>query len=197
MDPTLLLVSGVGDAEGARGAAGALACAASTPDQAALMVDIGARQPRPTLLSSPAATALEAAIAGLFPDHAPAARGQLCHLALAPSTDALAALGLVADTRLQVSHLVVHLPYELLLAVLREGVLHPRGVLLRADMRPDRKLAAKAVRHLTRAGIPVAILGHRLHWVAERRALFGVLPADAPGGLPGEIVTRLLPDSDG
>lgn len=197
MDPTLLLVSGVGDAEGARGAAGALACAASTPDQAALLVDLGGQQPRPTLISSPAATALETATADLFPDHAPAARGQLCHLALTPKGDRLTALGLVAGTRIHVSHLVVHLSYELVLTVLREGVLHPDGVLLRADTHSDRKMAAKAVRDLTRADVPVVILGHRLNWVAERRALFGVLPADAPGGLPGEIVTRLLPDSDG
>jgi len=193
MDPTLLLVSGVGDAQGARGAAGALACAASSPDQAAVLVDLGARHSRPTLISSIAASKLEDAIAGLSSEYAPTARGQLCHLALPPESRSLAALALVAETHLQDSCLVTHLSHELLLAVVHERVLQPDGVLLRADLPSDRKLVAKTIRDLMRADVPVAILGRRLSWIAERRALFGVLPADAPGGLSGEVVSRLLP----
>lgn len=196
MDSQLLLVSAIGEAQGARGAAGALACAASTADRAALLVDLGARQPRPTLLTSPAASALEDTLAALLPDHPAAARGQLCHLALPPDRQGLAAASL-AGTRLRDRCLVVHLHHELLSAALQDGVLHPDGVLLRTDTRPDRHLAAKTVRQLARADLPVVILGHRLNWVAERRALFGVLRNGAPGGLPSEVVERLLRRSDG
>lgn len=195
MNPRLLLVSAIGDAEGARGAAGALACAASTAERAALLIDLGARQPRPTLISSPAASALEAKLATTLPDSTAAARGQLCHLALAPDHRGLAAAAF-ACACLPEGTLVIHLPHELLPAALQLDVLRPDGVLLRADMESDRLLAAETVRRLSRDDLPVAILDHRLNWVAERRALFGVLASDAPGGLSAEIVSRLLHRSE-
>jgi hypothetical protein len=196
MDCELLLVSALGDAQGARGAAAALACAASTADRAALLVDLGARQPRPTLLSSSAASALEDTLAATLPGHPPAARGQLCHLALPPDRQGLG-IAAFAGTRLPDRTLILHLPHELLPAALQDDVLRPDGVLLRADMQRDRQLAARTVRQLVRAGLPVSILRHRLNWLAERRALFGTLPSDAPGGLPPEIVNRLLRRSEG
>lgn len=196
MDSQLLLVSAVGDAQGARGAAGALACAAATADRAAVLVDLGARQPRPTLLRSPAASALEETLTALSPDLTPAARGQICHLALPPDRHGLAAAAFAGD-RLRDRCQVLHLPQQLLSIALEDGLLHPDGVLLRADMHADRKAAVKTARQLIRADLPVAILGHRLNWVAERRALFGALPDGAPGGLPSEVVNRLLRRSDG
>lgn len=191
MNPQLLLVSAIGDAQGARGAAGALACAASTAEHAALLIDLGARQPRPTLISSAAASALEAKLAATLHDSTAAARGQLCHLALALDHRGLAAAAFVRAS-LPEATLVIHLPHGLLADALRLGVLRPDGVLLRADLECNRSLAAETIRQLVRDDLPVAILNHRLNWVAERRALFGVLATDAPGALPAEVVNRLL-----
>ena len=58
-DSPLVLVTAVGDAEGSRGAAAALACAGADADRATLLVDVGGRAQRPTLLASSAANQLE------------------------------------------------------------------------------------------------------------------------------------------
>ena len=58
------LVTAVGDAEGSRGAAAALACAGADADLATLLVDVGGRSPRPTLIASAAARQVGRAAAG-------------------------------------------------------------------------------------------------------------------------------------
>ena len=73
-------------AEGVRGAAAALACAGADVDRASLLVDIGGRAPRPTLLASAAARRLEERLAAHLPRARVAARGQVCHLS-APADD--------------------------------------------------------------------------------------------------------------
>ncbi|MFN8162886.1 MAG: hypothetical protein U0R26_03470 [Solirubrobacterales bacterium] len=55
------------------------------------------------------------------------------------------------------------------------------GALLRADIESERALLALVVRDLIAHGLTVSVLKRRLGWVAERRALFGALPPDAPG----------------
>jgi hypothetical protein len=64
-------------------------------------------------------------------------------------------------------------------------------VLLRADLAEDRALTALTVGDLAARGLPVAVLKRPLAWIPSRRALFGVLPAGAPGGLPAGLVKRL------
>ena len=192
MGAELVFVSGLADAPGARGAAAALACAASTSDQAALLIDVGGPHPRPTLLSSRAAAELETTLTAILPDRPSAARGQVCHLALSTAVEDLAAVGEVR-ANLQHGYIILHLPDELLPTALATDTLRPSGVLIRADTHHDREIAAKTVRRAARAHIPIAILDHRLDWVTERRALFGALPDSAPGGLPVEVLKRLLP----
>ena len=51
-DGPTVLVTAVGAAEGARAAAAALACAGADAERAALLVDVGGRPPRPTLLAT-------------------------------------------------------------------------------------------------------------------------------------------------
>jgi hypothetical protein len=51
------------------------------------------------------------------------------------------------------------------------------------------------VRDLLSHDLTVAVLKRRLAWVAERRALFGALPADAAGGLPASTLRKLLSES--
>jgi hypothetical protein len=187
-----ILVAGVGAATGARAAAAALACAGSAPDRAGLLIDLGGgRPPRPSLLAAAAARELEERLAVHLPEAGVASCGQLCRLAL-PSDRAgvegiAAALPIVRD-----SIAVVHLPPRLFRPALEEARTGVSGVLLRADLGADRALTALAVRDLLERGLRVAVLKQPLGWIAARRALAGLLPGGASGGLPQRLQRRLL-----
>jgi hypothetical protein len=186
--PTVL-VAAVGEAEGARGAAAALACAGADIDLATLLVEVGGKAPRPSLLASAAAQKLEERLTAHLPDARVAARGQVCHLAAPADGERLdSAAAAVAVAREAMA--VVHVPPRLLQEALESG-LRPSGVLLRADLEKDRPLLALAARDLLARGIAFAVLKRRLTWVAERRALFGALPAGSQGALPTRLVRRL------
>jgi hypothetical protein len=186
-----IVVSRVGDAEGSRPLAAALACAGSDPDRATLLLELtDGRAPRPALIASVAARTLEERLAAHLPEAEVASRGQLCHLTLPADRESLerarAALPLVRD-----SLGVVQLPPGLLRAAVDSGGLEPRAALLRADLGRDRALTALAVRDLILRGIPVAVAKRPLAWVPARRALFGALPAGAAGGLSPRLLRRL------
>ncbi|MBK5219454.1 MAG: hypothetical protein JJE35_06690 [Thermoleophilia bacterium] len=190
-DAPTVLVTAVGAAEGARGAAAALACAGADIDRAALLIELGGRAPRPTLIASTAARTLEDRLASHLPRVRVAARGQVCHLAAAPDEDgcaAAAAAATVARGALSVIHLPPAAMQDLLSA---EWGLGPSGVLLRADVATDRPLLALVVRDLMARGLEVGVLKRRLSWVDERRALFGVLGAGA-GCLSPRLLARLV-----
>lgn len=188
--PTVV-VAAVGEAEGARGAAAALACAGADVDFATLLVDVGGRAPRPALLASAAAQELEERLAAHLPDARVAARGQVCHLAVPADAEGLASAA-AAMTVAREATTVVHVPAELLQEALAgEADLAPTGVLLRADLIEDRPLVALTVRNLLVRELSVAVLKRRLGWVAERRAFFGALPQGTPGSLPPQLVRRL------
>jgi len=191
MNGPLTLVTSVGRASGSRAAAAALACAGSDPDRAGLLIDVGGRPPRPTLLAAPGARQLEERLAAHLPDAPAAARGQTCHLAVEADPvdfDAVrAALPLVRD-----SVAVAHLAPGLLRAFLGEEGIESSSVLLRADLTADRALTALAARDLIGHGLTVKVLKRPLAWVPARRALFGVLPSGAPGGLGRAEADSLL-----
>ncbi len=191
MSGRVVLVTAVGDASGSRAAAAALACAGSGPDRPGLLIDAGGRPPRPTLVASAGARELEERLAAHLPRLRAASRGQTCHLAVPEEEGALesvrAALPLVRD-----SVAAVHLPPAWLQPLLAEGGIRPTGAILRADLASDRALTALAVRDLLGRGLRVKVLKRPLGWVPARRALFGVLPADAPGGLPVSLTESLL-----
>jgi hypothetical protein len=186
----VLAVSAVGGAEGSRGAAAALACARAEVDVATLLVDVGGRASRPTLVASAAAQKLEERLTAHLPDQRVAARGQVCHLAVPAEPEGLetaAAAASVARDGLT----VLHVPPGLLQPALDAPGLRPTGVLLRANLPDDRPLVALLARDLLEARLAVAVLKRRLGWVAERRAMFGVLPPGGSGGLPERLVRRL------
>jgi hypothetical protein len=187
--PTVL-VTAVGEAEGSRSAAAALACATADLDLAPLLIDVGGRVPRPTLIASAAAQQLEGRLKAHLEDASVAARGQVCHLAVLSEGDGLATAA-AAATAAREAGVVVHLPPDLLQPVLAEPAFQVSAVLLRADLNQDRALVALTVRDLIDSGVGAAVLKRRLTWVAERRALFGMLPAGAPGGLPERLVRQL------
>lgn len=191
MNGAVILVTAAGAASGSRAAAAALACAGSDPDRPGLLIDVGGRPPRPTLLASAGARELEERLAVHLPQLHAASRGQTCHLA-APDDPATfesicAALPLVRD-----SIAVVHLPPSMLQGVLTESGIGASGALLRADLDRDRALTALAAGDLIARGLRVGVLKHELAWIPSRRALFGVLPAASPGGLPRRLLERLL-----
>ena len=190
MNGRLVLVTAVGAASGSKAAAAALACAGSDPDRPGLLIDVGGRPPRPTLIASAGARELEERLAVHLPQLRTASRGQTCHLAV-PGEEVFesvrAALPLVRD-----SVAAVHLPPAWLQPLLVEEGIRPAGAILRADLTSDRALTALAVGGLLCRGVRVKVLKRPLAWVPARRALFGVLPPDAPGGLPSSLVKSLL-----
>jgi hypothetical protein len=188
---TVAVVTSVAGAEGSRGAAAALSCAGSGVGTAALLVDVGGRAPRPTLIASASAHRLEERLAARLPTLRPAARGEVCHLSVTADKDGLAAAG-VAVTVARGGLAVVHVAPDLFQSFLdMPGAPRPDAALLRADLEEVRPLVALAVEDLLRRGLRVAVLKRRLGWVAERRAGFGALGSDS-GGLPESLLRRLL-----
>jgi hypothetical protein len=187
---TVVVVAAVGGAEGSRGAAAALSCAGSGLERAALLVDIGGRVPRPTLIASASAHQLEERLAARLPTLRPAARGEVCHLSVGGDEDGLAAAG-TAVTVARGGLAVVHVAPDLLQPLLETpGAPRADAALLRADLAQARPLVALAVDDLLGRGLRVAVLKRRLGWVTERRAGFGVLGSDS--GLPEPLLRRLL-----
>jgi hypothetical protein len=189
--PAVVLVTWVGEATGSKAATAALACAGSDLDRPGLLVDLGGRPPRPTVVASSAARTLEERLSAHLPEARMASRGQTCHLVLPGEVSGIeavpAALALVRE-----SVGVVHVPPQLLQPVLAESRVRATGVLLRADLDSDRALTALAVRDLLRRRLSVAVLKQPLAWIPARRALFGVLASGASGALPDRLVKRLL-----
>jgi len=181
----VVLVTTVGAASGARAAAAALACAASEPDRAALLIDLEeGRAARPSLIATAGARSLEERLIAHMPDAAVASRGSLCQLKLPAGPEGIegiaAALPLVRE-----SVCIVHLPPHLLRPVLAETRIQPTAALLRADLAADRALTALAVRDLIARGLRVAVIKRPLGRLAERAALLGV---SGGGGLPAQGV---------
>jgi hypothetical protein len=189
-----VLVAAVGGAEGSRAAAAALACAGADVDRATLLIDVGGRPPRPTLLASVAAQGLEERLVAHLPGARVAARGHVCHLAVDDEPDGIEeALAAAAVDRDELR--VIHAGAASVEPVLDRAADALSGVLLRADLPRDRSLLALAVRDLLGRVPSVAVLKHRLPWVTERRALFGSLSPGTAGGLPVSICRKLLSES--
>lgn len=187
-----VVVVAVGGAAGSRAAAAALACAGSALDSAGLLIDLGGgRPPRPSLIAGVAARELEERLAVHLPEAAVASRGRICHLALPANQDGVervaAALPLARD-----SVAAIHVPPHLFRLTLGEPSIRLSGALLRADLGAGRPLAALVAGDLIESGLRVAVLKRPLAWITARRALSGLLPADAVGGLPPRIRSRLL-----
>lgn len=187
----VVIVTRVGAAEGAKGAAAALACAGAEVDLATLFVEVGGRAPRPTLIATAAARRLEERLlAHLPPEARVAARGQVCHLAVPDDSEGHATAS-AAATVARGAAVAVLVPAQGLQALLADGP-SATAVLLRADLGRDRALTALVAADLIDRGFALAVLKRRLSWVSERRALFGALGnGGAGGGLPAAVVRRL------
>lgn len=191
MSGAVVLVTTVGAASGSKAGAAALACVASEPDRAALLIDLDAgRAPRPSLIATAGARELEERLAVHLPQESVASRGSLCQLTLPAEPGALdgiaAALPIARDTIA-----VVHLPPRLLQPVLDTPHIQATAALLRADLSKDRPLTALAVRDLTERDMRVAVLKQPLGRLAARLALLGGLPQGG-AAIPARGHKRLL-----
>lgn len=172
----VVLVARVGAAKGSRAAAAALACAASEPDRAALLVDLEeGRPPRPTLVATAGARRLEERLAAHLPDAAVASRGQMCHLRLNPDPEGIERVAAVLPL-VRESAAVVHLPPTMLRALLGDARVRSTGVLLRADLTENRALTALAVRDLMVEGLQVGVVKRPLGPLSAAAAQLGALP---------------------
>lgn len=188
----IALVTRVGRAAGTRGAAAALACAGSDAERAALLIDLGGEgTPRPSLIATAAARALEERLAAHLPGAAVAARGRICLLTPSGDDDARLQQAAAALPLVRGSLATVQLPPPLFQRVLAEPGVRPGGALLRADLPADRALTALAVRELIERRIETVVLKRPLPWLAGRAALLGALPHGA-ATLPRRV-GRLLP----
>lgn len=173
---SVVLVSWVGAAKGTRAVAAALACAASEPDRAALLIDLEeGRATRSTLVATAGARSLEERLAAHLPGAIIASRGRIAQLKLLAEREAIeilaAALPLVREQAA-----VVHLPPALLRAVLGDARVHSTGVLLRADLIEDRALTALAVRDLMAEGLQVGVVKRPLGLLTACAAQLGATP---------------------
>lgn len=187
----VVLVVPVGEATGSSAAAAALACAASEPDRAALLIDLDeGRAPRPSLIATAGARALEQRLSDHMQDAAVASRGSICRLGLAAGEDGIeriaAALPLARE-----SAAIVHLRPGLLRPVLEEPRIQPTAALLRADLAGDRSLVALVARDLIDRGLRAAVLKQPPNALIASLASLGVLPV--PGWVfPRDLHVRLL-----
>jgi len=191
MNGRVILVAAVGATSGSRAAAAALACAGSEPDRPGLLVDIGGRPPRPTLVASSGARELEERLTVHLSELRVASRGGTCHLAVPGNAGGLERLPAVLPL-VREAIAVLRVPPRLFQEVLRVRGVEPSGVLLCAELDSQRALTALVVRELQQRGLLVRVLKKPLAWVPARRAVFGVLPPDAPGGLPIRLRESLL-----
>jgi hypothetical protein len=161
-----------------------------------LLADLDAdRAPRPTPIATAGARELEERLAAHLPDAGVAARGAICCLRPAAATEALdqlaAALPLARE-----SAAIVHLPPDLLRALLEDPRIRPTAALLRADLATDRPLTALTVRDLLDHDLGVKVLKHSPHWLSAVVALWGV-PAPVGLALPARLSGRLLNRREG
>jgi hypothetical protein len=187
----VVLVTTVAAASGARAAAAALACAAAESDRAALLVDLGGgRPPRPSLIATAGARALEERLGAHLPGARIASRGQICQLTLPPEPEAIERIA-AATPLARESAAVIHLPPSLVRPALDEPRIRATAALLRADLAEARALTCLAVRDLIAQRLSVVVQKHPLPWFVDRMALLGVT---LPGGafLPPRAVDRLL-----
>jgi hypothetical protein len=159
-----------------------------------LLIDLDSgRAPRPSLIATAGARALEERLVAHLPEAAVASRGCVCQLKV-PAEQAgieqlAAALPLVRE-----SVGVVHVPPRLMRPVLEETRVGATAAMLRADLGEDRPLTALAVCDLMRQGLRVGVLKSSPGWLTARLAAFGALPT--PDALPARLRERLLSAED-
>jgi Transglycosylase SLT domain/D-alanyl-D-alanine carboxypeptidase len=174
------------------GLAGAVAVEAAVLTGAGtLLVEVGdaARRRGPTLVASPGARRIEAALRE--GGRRASARGQICHLAVAGEAEPLEdAAGAISASGAELA--VIHLPGGLWVPGLEAADLGVSGGCLLVSLPADRSLAALAVGELARRRLPARVATRPPSPFAARRALAGFRPGGRVSEIAGGIARRLL-----
>jgi hypothetical protein len=201
----VILAGGLPGAGGELAAAAAVAVAiasrprrAGTPPRAGLLIEVGSRRGRgPTVLASPAARELEAALRDA--DFEAAARGHVTWLGIGEGSDWRERLASALELAGEAEAAIVCVP----LARWREALEAERpsasAVLIRAELPAQRALAALTAIESLDAGRPIRIASRAPGRVATRRALAGIDPggetAIRSARLADGLLRRLARDS--
>ncbi len=156
-----------------------------------LLIEVGdaARRRGPTLLASAGARRIEDELRA-FGLRA-AARGHLCHLAVAEREEPLSdAARAISQTEAELA--VIHLPGRLWVPALQASGLEAAGGLLLVSLPGERPLAALAVDELGRRGVPARVATKPPGQLAARRALAGVRAGGWVSEAGRGIARRLL-----
>jgi hypothetical protein len=188
---TAILASGT-ERRASLGMAAAVAVeAAALTGAGALFVELGEGAPRraPTLLATPGARRVEAALRR--EELRGSARGQICHLALAHPDQGLdEAASAIAIPEAEL--VIVHLPGALWVPALeREDLPITAGCLL-VSLPAERSLAALAVGELDRRELPARVATRPPGPLVARRALAGLRPGGGASRSARLIARRLL-----
>ncbi len=194
MNGGTILVTAVGEASGSRAAAAALVCAAASPEDFGLLIDLSDARPlRPSLIATDGARRLEERLAVHLPKASVASRGRMCLVALDAEGAELEQVGAALAVGREAVR-VVHVPPTLFRPALEQLRASADAVLLRADLRRDRALTALTAADLIHRGLRVGVLKRPLGWLEARCAFAGV-PSPSPP-LPGRLLARLAEPRD-
>jgi Transglycosylase SLT domain/D-alanyl-D-alanine carboxypeptidase len=186
-----VLVARVGEANGSEAAAAALAGTLAAGGRPGLLVAIGdAAAPRPTVVSSAPARALEERLNGSLPDATAAARGRICRLSLGDDDEALIGLEAALAGLPERPSCVIHAGPRTFRRLVESRRLRAGAAVLRADLPSARAMTGLAARDLIGRGFRVGVMKSPLGWLAARRALAG-LPLGAPEARIARLLRRL------
>jgi hypothetical protein len=192
-----VLVARVGEANGSEAAAAALAGTLAAGGRPSLLVALGqAAPPRPTVVSSAPARALEERLNGSLPDATAAARGRICRLSLGDDDEDLIGLEAALGDLPERPCCVLHAGPRTFRRLVENGTLRAGAAVLRADLPSGRALTGLAARDLIGRGFRVGVMKSPLGWLAARRALAG-LPLGAPEAGIARLLRRLRGEQQG
>jgi Transglycosylase SLT domain/D-alanyl-D-alanine carboxypeptidase/Putative Flp pilus-assembly TadE/G-like len=189
MIPTILATGT--DRGPSQGLAAAVAVeAASLTGAGTLLVEVGegARRRGPTLLASPSARDVEAALRAV--GRRSSARGHVCHLAVEDGEGIEQVAAAIGESGAELA--VVHLPGRLWVPALEAEGLNAAGGCLLVSLPAERSLAALAVEELARRRLPCRVATRAPGQLAARRALAGVRAGGWVSELAAGITRRLL-----
>jgi Transglycosylase SLT domain/D-alanyl-D-alanine carboxypeptidase len=155
-----------------------------------LLVEVGdgARRRGPTLLASPGARDVEAALRAA--SRRASARGHVCHLALEGGEALDEVVASVSESGAELA--VVHLPGRLWVPALETEGLDLAGGCLLVSLPSERSLAALAVEELAQRRLTCRVATRAPGQLAARRALAGVRAGGWVSELAAAIARRLL-----
>jgi hypothetical protein len=165
--------------------------AALLTSAATLLVEAGERAQRrtATLLAAPEARRIEEALRSA--GYRAAARGHLCHLALAEPGGELDQLAMAIEAS-GAELAVIHLPGALWVPALDEPRLESTGGCLLASLPGERSLAALTVDELGRRGLPARVVTRAPSPLVARRALAGARIGGGFSAVVRRAARRLL-----